>query len=116
MKLTEKEILEVVPIRKPMLCICDVEFGQSVVGARYISKEEYWADCHFVTKSIFPGTLIIETMAQISAFMFYKRHNPIELKSYLGKVDKMRFIKKIVPECKMIVKADLIEKIDARHM
>ncbi|HCF53007.1 MAG TPA: beta-hydroxyacyl-ACP dehydratase, partial [Bacillus sp. (in: Bacteria)] len=41
-----EKILEVVPIRKPMLCIdniCEVIYGQSAKGYRNIKRDEDWA-------------------------------------------------------------------------
>jgi 3-hydroxyacyl-[acyl-carrier-protein] dehydratase len=111
----ENEILKLVPIRKPMLCIdgiCSVEYGRSVKGYRDIKKVESWAEGHFVNEPVFPGTLIIETMAQIGAFIFYDKDEPRELKSYLGKVNNIKFLKKVIPDCRMYINATLVIKAE----
>ena len=115
MRLNQKDILEIVPIRKPMLCvdeICEIDYGNYVEGYRNINKDEYWGNCHFVNQAIFPGTLIIETMAQISAFMFYKGKDTKTLESYLGRVDKAKFLKVVTPDCRMYIKAHLLTKVN----
>ncbi|AJH03336.1 beta-hydroxyacyl-ACP dehydratase [Bacillus thuringiensis] len=109
-----EKILEVVPIRKPMLCIdniCEIIYGQSAKGYRNIKRDEDWAKGHFINDPIFPGTLIIETMAQIGAFIFYNEENPQLLKSYLGKVNDVKFLQKVIPDCRMYINAEIVMKI-----
>lgn len=107
------KVLEVVPIRKPMLCIdeiSEVEYGKSVKGYRNISKDEPWAEGHFLGEPVFPGTLIIETMAQIGAFIFYNEEDPQELKSYFAKVNNVKFLKKVVPDCRLYINSEFVSK------
>lgn len=104
-----------VPIREPMLCIdgiCEIDYGKSVVGYKDVSKDEAWARGHFINEPILPGTLIIETMAQIGAFIFYNEKNPKDMKSYLGQVNSVKFLRKVIPDCRMYIKASLVLKTD----
>ncbi len=115
MAVKKEKILDWVPIREPMLCvdeICDIDYGKFVRGYRDISKEEEWAKVHFINEPVVPGTLIIETMAQIGAFMFYNEENANKLKVYLGKVDKAKFMKKVIPGCRMYINGSLIIQVD----
>ena len=115
MRLTREKIKNVVPIESPMLCIdeiCEIEYGKYVHGYRKIYADEYWCSSHFVDRPIFPGTLIIETMAQISAFMFYREGITKTLKSYLGRVDNVKFLQNVVPNCKIHIEAWIIMNTD----
>lgn len=114
MAVEKEKILDWVPIRKPMLCIdgiCDIDYGQSVRGYREINKDEGWAKGHFINEPVFPGTLIIETMAQIGSFMFYDEKNAKNMKAYLGKVDSVKFMKKVIPDCRMYINGRLIIQV-----
>ena len=49
MRLNQKDILEIVPIRKPMLCIdeiCEVDYGNYVEGYRNIEVRIFPADLY----------------------------------------------------------------------
>jgi 3-hydroxyacyl-[acyl-carrier-protein] dehydratase len=108
-----EKILEVIPIRKPMLCIDEITeiiYGQTAKGFKNVTKDEPWAKGHFVGEPIFPGTLIIETMSQIGACIFYNTKNPKVLKAYLAKVNNVKFLKKVIPDCKLHIDAEFVSK------
>lgn len=105
--------LEVVPIGEPMLCIdgiSEVVYGKTAKGFKNVTKDEPWARGHFIGESVFPGTLIIETMLQIGSFIFYDVNNPKILKAYLGKINNAKFFKKVIPDCKLYIDAEFISK------
>lgn len=113
MKLSHEKIIKAVPIREPMLCIeeiSELKYGHSVIGYREIKKDEGWAKGHFVDEPIFPGTLIIETMAQIGGFIFYDENQKEDLKSYLVKVDKVKFLERVIPDCRLFIHGQLTQK------
>lgn len=93
----QKEILGALPHRYPFIMvdkILTIEYNKKVIGIKNVSANEPWAGGHFPNGPIFPGVLMIETMAQIGGFAFY---NGKELRSYLCGVDKVKFIKKVFP-------------------
>ncbi len=101
-----EEILKVVPIREPVLGVDDiveVKYGESVVGYRNIRKEQPWAKGHFLENPIFPGTMIIETMAQICSFILYKEGVTESLKAYLVKINNVKFKKSVIPDCRLYI-------------
>ena len=110
-----EDILKVLPHRYPFLMvdkILDIQFQKSVVGVKNISQNEPWVPGHFPGAPIFPGVLIIETMAQISAFMFYdEASNEKAVCGYLCGVNKMKFVKKVYPGDALMVKAEFRESI-----
>lgn len=108
-----EEILNASPIRKPVLCvdgICEIEYGKFVKGYKDVKKTEPWAKGHFIDEPVLPGTMIIETMAQIGGFIFYNSKTKKSVKGFLSKVDKVKFLKKVIPDCRMYIKANLIAK------
>ena len=108
-----EEILKASPIREPVLCVdgnCEIEYGKFVKGYKNGKKSEEWARGHFIDEPVFPGTMIIEAMAQIGGFIFYNVETKQSVKGFLSKVDKVKFLKKVVPDCRMYIEASLIAK------
>ncbi len=106
-------IYETLPHRYPMLFVDDIyeiKFGQYVRGVKNVSGNEPWVTGHFPDNPVFPGVLIIETMAQIGGFMFYSEEREASLKAYLSRVDEVKFLQKVFPGEQMIVEAVLVEK------
>lgn len=107
------KILETLPHRYPMLFVDDIQqidFGKYVRGVKCISVNEPWAQGHFPDEPVFPGVLLIETMAQIGGFMFYS-DNERSLKAYLSKIEDVKFLKKIRPGDQVIVEAEFVQKV-----
>lgn len=108
-------ILKALPHRFPFLMvdkILEINTDESVVGVKNISMNEPWVQGHFPGEPIFPGALIIEAMAQVSGFIFYR--DGIEensLKGYLCKVDKVKFISKVVPGDSLVVEGRCLSKM-----
>lgn len=115
MEVNFEEILKKVPIRKPVLCvdgIDQIKYGEYVSGYKVVDKNEDWAKAHFVDDPVLPGTMIIETMAQVSGFIFYDAKQTKSLKGFLGKVNNIKFLQRVVPDCKLYVESRLVAKID----
>ncbi len=106
-------IYDTLPHRYPMLFVDDIyetEFGRYVRGVKNVSCNEPWVTGHFPDSPVFPGVLIIETMAQIGGFLFYSREREASLKAYLSRVDEVKFLQKVFPGDQIIVEAVLVEK------
>ena len=111
--MTPEEIYKTLPHRFPMLFVDDiyeVDYGKYVKGIKNVSMNEPWVQGHFPDEPVFPGALIIESMAQIGGFMFYSDDEHISLKAYLTKVDEVKFIDKVIPGDQLVVEANIIEK------
>lgn len=88
--------------------IIELEEGKRVVGIKNITGNEICFLGHFPDKSIVPGTMIIEAMAQTSTFLFYRKNKKQQrLNFYLGVVKDVRFIKAVTPgdQLKIITEA-----------
>lgn len=111
----QKEILRALPHRYPFLMvdkILEIQYEKYVTGIKNVSINEPWVTGHFPEAPIFPGVLMIETMAQISGFMFYDNKNGKEdLLGYLCGINKFKIIKKVFPGDVLVVEAELKEKI-----
>ena len=70
MKLTTKEIMEIIPHRHPFLLIDTIEDlvpGVKATGKKCITYNEPQFAGHFPQEPIMPGVLIIEALAQTGA-------------------------------------------------
>lgn len=110
-----KEIMKILPHRYPFLLadrILDINYNESVVGIKNVTANEAWAQGHFPGEPIFPGVLILETMAQIGGFMFCDMKKDLEpLMSVLSKIDKVKFVKQVVPGDTIVVKGQFKESL-----
>ena len=70
MKLTTKEIMEIIPHRQPFLLIDTIEElepGVRAVGRKCVSYNEPYFAGHFPQEPVMPGVLQIEALAQVGA-------------------------------------------------
>lgn len=103
-------ILKVLPHRYPFLFVDDIyeiEYQKKVVGIKNVSFNEPWILGHFPDEPVFPGVLLIETMAQICGFIFYDEEKGGKFISYLSKIDNAKFIGKVAPGHTVVVEGTL---------
>ena len=70
MKLTTKEIMEIIPHRQPFLLIDTIEElepGVRGVGKKCVSYNEPYFAGHFPQEPVMPGVLQLEALAQVGA-------------------------------------------------
>lgn len=95
------EIMSLIPHRYPMLLIDrveDVQLGQGAVGVKNVSMNEWYFQGHFPEKSILPGVLIVESMAQTAAVLVMKTLGLKENKLvYFMSVEEAKFRKPVMP-------------------
>ncbi len=85
--------------------ILEVEPLKRVVGYKNISINEPYFAGHFPEEPIFPGVLIIESMAQVGAMMFGEK-----TEGYLAAVNKAKFIKFVKPGDRLQTEAEFIQQ------
>lgn len=91
--------------REPFLFvdeIIEVRYLQYSKGKKYVRDDEFWVDAHFPNDPIFPGVLLLETMAQIGGLLL-KSEGENRLNAFLSKVDNFKLIKKVVPGEEIII-------------
>lgn len=104
-----QDILKKLPHRYPFLLvdrILEVEPGVSVTGLKNVTINEPYFVGHFPDEPIVPGTMILETMAQVGGFIF-------ELDGYRGYVigiKNAKFLRKVVPGDQMTVHMTVTQK------
>lgn len=106
------DIMSVLRQRYPFLLVDKVlhmEYQKGASGIKHISMNEPWVPGHFPGEPIYPGVLIIETMAQIGGFSFYKPGE--ELKGYLIGADKVKLIRKVLPGDTLYVEATVTDLV-----
>ncbi|MCX6093243.1 MAG: 3-hydroxyacyl-ACP dehydratase FabZ [Candidatus Bipolaricaulota bacterium] len=105
-----EEIRRLIPLRFPYLMIDRIleEVPDRVVGLKNVSVNEPFFQGHFPEPlpAIMPGTLILEAMAQVAAFLLLSDEAPRAL-GYLVGVDKARFRKHVVPGDQLRIQASM---------
>lgn len=116
-----EDIMAYVPHRYPFLLIDKIiEFkkDESVTTLKNVSINEAQFQGHFPGKPVFPGVYIIENMAQSACFLLTRSAGNIDKEKvyFLGKVNKVSFLKPVLPGDQIITKVDLIKRIGSNAL
>ena len=117
-QVTITEIMEFLPHRYPFLLVdrvVEMNGEQSGVGIKNVTASEPWFTGHFPENPVFPGVLIIEAIAQVSAILVLQNAkdsgSPIETKLiYFMTVDKVRFRHPVTPGDQMRIHVTQIRR------
>ena len=112
MKLTTKEIMEIIPHRQPFLLIDTIEElepGIRAVGKKCVSYNEPYFAGHFPQEPVMPGVLTIEALAQVGAVAILSLEENKGKTAYFGGINKCRFRGKIVPGDKVRLETEIIK-------
>lgn len=96
------QIKRLLPHRAPMLMVdrlINVISGESAVGIKTISDDEWYFQGHFPQKPVMPGVMIIEALAQTAAALAMHSINLYDkdhLVYFMG-IDEARFRKMVFP-------------------
>ena len=112
--LNKEQITNLLPHREPMLLIDEmvniVPF-KSAVGIVNVKKNSFFVQGHFPGQPVMPGVLIVEAFGQAAAALTAYSLKPEEVENklvYLMSVDKARFRKPIMPDCKVLLEIEAI--------
>ena len=101
-ELTLEQIMRILPHRPPMLMIdrlINIIPGESAVGIKQTSEDDWYFKGHFQKKAVMPGVMIIEALAQTAATLAMHTLNLYDedkLVYFLG-IDEARFRKMVFP-------------------
>ena len=100
MKLSTKEIMEIIPHRQPFLLIDTIEDftpGVRAVGKKCVSYNEPFFGGHFPGEPVMPGVLIIEALAQVGAVAILSKPENKGKIAFFGAINNAKFKNKVVP-------------------
>lgn len=109
-----EQIKELLPHRYPFLLvdrITDYKEGESISGFKNVSANEALFQGHFPNQSIFPGVLICEALAQLTAvYGFLSTGNrPADGYLYLfAGMDNVKFKRPVVPGDRLDLSLDFL--------
>ncbi|SEL90818.1 3-hydroxyacyl-[acyl-carrier-protein] dehydratase [Pasteurella skyensis] len=109
------EIMELLPHRYPFLLVDRVigfEEGKWITAIKNVSVNEPCFTGHFPEQPVFPGVLILESLAQAMGILAFKTHslNKKEIFYFAG-VDKARFKKPVLPGDQMKLHVEILKEL-----
>jgi beta-hydroxyacyl-ACP dehydratase FabZ len=107
------ELLKILPHRYPFLMIDKVikwDKKKSIQAIKNVSINEPYFQGHFPEKPIFPGVLILESMAQAGSLIISDFvDNPSKKLAYLSKVLNFKIHKNVIPGDQLYIEAKLLQ-------
>jgi 3-hydroxyacyl-[acyl-carrier-protein] dehydratase len=98
--LDTEQIREILPHRYPFLLvdrILELEPGTMAVGRKNVTANEPYFQGHWPHRSVMPGVLIIEALAQVGSVMILTMPEHRGKNGYFTGIDKARFRRQVVP-------------------
>ena len=111
--LTTKQIMEIIPHRKPFLLIDTVEElepGVRAVAKKCVSYNEPYFAGHFPGEPVMPGVLIVEALAQTGAVAILCMPENKGKTAYFAGINSAKFKQKIVPGDVLTLETEIIKQ------
>ncbi|MFC4700018.1 3-hydroxyacyl-ACP dehydratase FabZ [Glaciecola siphonariae] len=107
------EIMSLLPHRYPFLLldrVTDYTLGESILAYKNISINEPCFTGHFPHRPIFPGVLILESMAQAAGVLGFKTMGSNDQLYLYAGIDKARFKHPVVPGDRLDMEIKLLKE------
>ncbi|MEE9450930.1 MAG: 3-hydroxyacyl-ACP dehydratase FabZ family protein [Ignavibacteriaceae bacterium] len=95
--------------------VTKLNLGKSITGVKCITSTDDVMHDHFPGKPIMPGSLLVESAAQLSGMLLELSENQDEStpirRSVLVQIEKMKFHEFSKPGDQLIINADIISKL-----
>jgi UDP-3-O-[3-hydroxymyristoyl] N-acetylglucosamine deacetylase/3-hydroxyacyl-[acyl-carrier-protein] dehydratase len=104
-------IMRILPHRFPFLLvdkIIHLELDKKIIGVKSVSMNEPFFPGHFPGHPVFPGVLILETMAQTGCILLINSF-PGKL-AYFMQINNAKFRKTVLPGDQMVIEAEMLSK------
>ena len=112
--INKEEIRKLLPHREPMLLVdelINIKKLKSATAIVNVKKNSFYVQGHFPGQPVMPGVIIVEAFGQAAAAL---TAHGIEKSTYANKlvflmsIEKARFRKPIVPDCKLLLNIEAI--------
>ena len=112
--INKEEIKNLLPLREPMLLVdelINIKKLKSATAIVNVKKDSFYVQGHFPGQPVMPGVIIVEAFGQAAAAL---TAHGIEKSTYANKlvflmsIEKARFRKPIVPDCKLLLNIEAI--------
>ena len=114
LKLSKKDIINLLPHREPMLLIdelSEIDKLSSATALVKVRKDSFFVQGHFPQNPVMPGVLIVESFGQAAAAL---TAHGLDKSTYENKlvflmgVEKARFRNPVIPDCDLVLKIEAI--------
>ena len=108
--LSTDQIIEYLEITPPFLMldyVSEIIPGESAVGVKILTKDDWFFKCHLQRELVMPGTLQIEAMLQTLVLTIYTMEGHKDKFSYISRINTKLF-SKIAPGNQFDIHADLL--------
>ena len=108
---TIEEIQELLPHRYPFLLVdrvIDYVPGKKAVGIKNVTFNEPQFQGHFPGRSLMPGVLIIEAMAQVGGIVMTQMPDAQGGLFVFAGIDKVRFRRQVIPGDQLVMTVELL--------
>ncbi len=98
--LDSEAIEAIIPHRYPFLLVdrlLELEEGKRAVAIKNVSADEWFFQGHFPAKTVMPGVLIVEALAQTAAIALRKGVDQAGKTPLFGGIERMRFRRPVTP-------------------
>ena len=110
---SEQEIQRSLPHRNPFLLLSkidEVSIWQHCFAWNYVSMDDPVFAGHFPEHPVYPGVMVLESLAQASGVMVqYSQGRPLDT-CYLARVNNGRFLKPVLPGDEVRLEVKFLKK------